>query len=39
MTELDPLGRTPLAEGMKRQLDAALREIPEGKRSAPGYCG
>jgi Mg-chelatase subunit ChlD len=34
VSELDLLGRTPLAEGMKRQLDAALREIPEGKRGA-----
>jgi hypothetical protein len=34
MSELDPLGRTPLAAGMKAQIDAALSEIPEGKRGA-----
>jgi hypothetical protein len=34
MSELDPLGRTPLAEGMKRQIQSALAEIPEGKRGA-----
>jgi Mg-chelatase subunit ChlD len=34
MSELDPLGRTPLAAGMKAQIEATLREIPDGKRAA-----
>jgi hypothetical protein len=33
-SELDPLGRTPLAAGMKAQIESALREIPQGKRGA-----
>jgi hypothetical protein len=34
VSELDPLGRTPLSAGMKAQIDSALAEIPEGKRGA-----
>jgi hypothetical protein len=30
----DPLGRTPLAEGMKAQIDAAFSVLPDGKRGA-----
>jgi hypothetical protein len=33
VSELDLLGRTPLSAGMKRQIDLALQEIPEGKRA------
>jgi hypothetical protein len=34
MSELDPLGRTPLSQGMKAQITDALNEIPDGKRGA-----
>lgn len=30
----DPLGRTPIAEGMKRQIEDAFKVVPEGKRGA-----
>lgn len=31
---LDPLGRTPLADGMKRQIETAFAVVPDGKRGA-----
>lgn len=31
---LDPLGRTPIANGLKAKVAQALGEIPEGKRGA-----
>lgn len=31
---LDALGRTPLADGMKRQIESAFSIVPEGKRGA-----
>jgi hypothetical protein len=35
MTEiLDPLGRTPIANGMKAQIEQAFTVVPEGKRGA-----
>lgn len=30
----DPLGRTPIAEGMKRQIEEAFAVVPKGKRGA-----
>lgn len=30
----DALGRTPLADGMKKQIADAFKEVPEGKRGA-----
>lgn len=30
----DALGRTPIAEGMKRQIEAAFDVVPKGKRGA-----
>lgn len=34
MPSSDPLGRTPIAEGMKRQIEDAFKVIPDGKRGA-----
>lgn len=31
---IDPLGRTPLADGMKRQIEDAFKAVPDGKRGA-----
>lgn len=30
----DDLGRPPIASGLKAQVEAALQEIPDGKRGA-----
>ena len=32
--QVDPLGRTPLADGMKRKIEEAFSVVPEGKRGA-----
>jgi hypothetical protein len=31
---LDPFGRTPIADGMKRQITDTFAMVPEGKRGA-----
>jgi hypothetical protein len=34
VSELDPLGRTPLAEGMKRMIADALKDLPPDAKAA-----
>ena len=36
---VDPLGRTPISDGMKAQIAAELAGIPEGKRGAVVFVG